>query len=328
MSNKMRLVIGQFAEASREQLAYAKQLGASGVLLNTPLIPGEKQWEVADLVWLRQRCEAFGLTLEALENTPVRFYDQAMLGTPGRDAQIAHYQQTIRNMAQAGVFVLGFHWMLSDVWRTSNVTPGRGGAKVTAFDAALMDQAFSLGAKDQPLARSLPEEAMWDNFAYFMKAVLPVAESVGVRLALHPDDPPLPRLGDAPRLFYHFEGFRRAIEAFDSPTFGLDFCMGTWSEMGPGVLESLQYFAERNKIVYVHFRDVQGHMPSFQECFLGEGNVDVVKALQILKNAPFEGFIIDDHAPRLVDDSEWGHRGHAFATGYIAGLLDAVLKLG
>jgi mannonate dehydratase len=158
--------------------------------------------------------------------------------------------------------------------------------------------------------------------------VLPVAEAAGVTLALHPDDPPVPMLGGIARLFGSFEGFRRAVETFDSPQHGLDFCMGCWSEMGPGAIEAIRYFGARGKIVYVHFRDVQGHVPVFQECFLGEGNVDVVAAMRALKQVDFRGFIIDDHVPQLIDDTGWGHRGRAHATGYIMGLVDAVSKLG
>jgi mannonate dehydratase len=221
--------------------------------------------------------------------------------------------------------------MPNGVWRTSRTTPGRGGALVTAFDLELVDagQALVHGVREHPLAegRTFTAAEMWDNYVYFMKAVLPVAEEAGVKLALHPDDPPLPMLGNIARLFYHFEGFKRAMEEIPSPNSGLDFCMGCWSEMGPGVLDAIRYFGPRGKIFYVHFRDVKGHVPSFQECFLGEGNVDVVAAMRALKEAGFSGFIIDDHVPHMVDDSDWNHRGRAFQTGYIMALLEAVNKL-
>jgi mannonate dehydratase len=166
---------------------------------------------------------------------------------------------------------------------------------------------------------------MWENYAYFMRAVLPVAEEAGVRLALHPDDPPVASLGGVARLFRGFEGFRRAMfDVAPSPNHGLDFCMGCWSEMGKGVIEPIRYFGSRGKIFYVHFRDVQGVVPKFQECFLGEGNVNVVEAMRTLKEVGFTGFMIDDHVPHIVDDTDWGHRGRAHATGYIQGLLAAV----
>jgi mannonate dehydratase len=330
MSETMRVAIGQFYELSHERLAFARQLGASGVQLNTPTLPGTERWEVADLRWLVQRCEQYGLRLEAIENTPMSFYDRAMLGLPGRDEQIEHYQATIRNLGAAGIPILGYHWMPNGVWRTSNTTPGRGGALVSSFHLDRVDQQpLVWGIKEHPLAegRVISEEEMWDNYIYFMRAVLPVAVEAGVRLALHPDDPPIAGLGGIGRLFYHFDAFKRAMDLFPGPYSGLDFCMGCWSEMGPGVIEAMRYFGERDKICYVHFRDVQGTANAFQECFLGEGNVDVVAAIKILKEVGFSGFIIDDHVPHVVDDTEWGHRGRAFATGYIMGLLEAVNKL-
>ena len=331
MTETMRVAIGQFSELSHERLRFAKQLGASGVQLNTPLIPGAERWEVADLLWLRTRCESYGLRLEAIENTPISFYDKAMLGLPGRDEQIEHYQATIRNLGQAGIPLLGYHWMPNGVWRTSRTTVGRGGALVTSFDLDLVaDHPLVHGVKVHPLGegRVFTEDEMWQNYAYFMNAVVPVAEEAGVKLALHPDDPPVPMLGGVARLFYHFEGFKRAMETVPSPNSGLDFCMGCWSEMGPGVIEAMRYFGAQGKIFYVHFRDVQGTVPAFQECFLGEGNVDVVAAMRALKEAGFTGFIIDDHVPHIVDDTEWGHRGRAHATGYIMALVEAVNRLG
>lgn len=321
MDLKMRIAIGQFNQLSDERLRFAKQIGASGVLLNTPVLPGEKRWEFMDLLRLRTHVEDYGLRLEAIENTPVSFYDRAMLGLPGRDEQIENYQATIRNMGRAGIPILGYHWMPNRVWRTSTTTPGRGGAQVTSFDMDLV--------KDAPLThgRVFTEEEMWKNYEYFMKAVLPVAEEAGVKMALHPDDPPVASLGGVARLFRDFEGFKRGVEIAPSPNSGLDFCMGCWSEMGPGVIEAIRFFGERGKIFYVHFRDVQGTVPRFQECFLGEGNVDVVEAMLTFKKVGFRGFMIDDHVPRMVDDTPWGHRGRALATGYMMALLEAVNKL-
>ena len=330
MTDTMRVAIGQFSELSHERLTFARQLGASGVLLNTPVLPGTERWEAADLLWLRKRCEDHGLRLEAIENTPVSFYDKAMLGLPGRDEQIENYQATIRNLGQAGIPLLGYHWMPNGVWRTSNTTVGRGGALVTSFDLSrAADHPLVYGVKEHPLTegRTFTEEEMWQNYTYFMNAVVPVAEEAGVKLALHPDDPPVPMLGGVARIFGSFEGFKRAMETAPSPNSGLDFCMGCWSEMGPNVIDAIRYFGERGKIFYVHFRDVQGTVPVFQECFLGEGNVDVVAAMRALKEVNFTGFIIDDHVPHMVDDTGWGHRGRAHATGYIMGLLEAVNKL-
>jgi mannonate dehydratase len=315
----MRVAIGQFSELSEERLRFAAQMGASGVLLNTPILPGAKHWEYEDLLWLRTQCERHGLRLEALENVPVGFYDKAMLGLSERDEQIEHYQTTIRNVGRAGIANLGYHWMPNGVWRTSFATRGRGGALVSSFDAALAD------TEKLTHGRVFSEDEIWENYRYFIKAVLPVAEEAGVTLALHPDDPPMPSLGGVARLFHSFNGFVRAMEIAPSKNHGLDFCMGCWSEMGPGVIEAIRHFASRGQIIYVHFRDVQGTVPAFQECFLGEGNVDVPAAIRALQESGFAGFIIDDHVPHMVDDTEWAHRGRAYQTGYIMGLVKALV---
>ena len=140
----------------------------------------------------------------------------------------------------------------------------------------------------------------------------------------------MPSLGGIARIFRGIEGFRRATEEIcPSPNLGLNFCMGTWSEMGPGIaLEAMQYFAERDRIVYVHFRDVKGHLPTFDECFLGEGNIDPVEALLTLKRAGYNGFVEEDHGPVMLgDENMWAPRGRAYTTGYIQGLIRAVDQL-
>jgi mannonate dehydratase len=289
-----------------------------------------------ELQRLKARVNSHGLELEAIENVPRHFYLKAMLNLPGRDEQLENYLKIVRNMGAAGIPILGLNWMPNQVWRTP-MADGRGGVKVTAFDMAEVEKGNVInGVVVVPEAggKRYSAEEMFDNYVYFMKAVLPVAEEAGVKIALHPDDPPVDELGGFARIFNRPEGFRRALEAVPSPNHGLDFCMGCFSEMyygdqpsGEGAVDAIRYFGERGKIFYVHFRDVQGCVPKFQECFPGEGNVNVVKAIQTLHEVGFTGFIIDDHVPMMLDDSAWRHRGHAFATGYIMALVDAVKEL-
>lgn len=319
--NEMRIGLGQFSELTDEKLAFIKQLGADDFLMNTPKLPGERRWEYEDLLALRQRADAAELRLMCLENVPVSFYDQAMLGLPRRDEQIEHMQATIRNMGRAGIPILGYHWMPNQVWRSAAPEPLRGGARATRFDLA-----EHAGA---PLThgRVFGEAEMWDNYEYYLSRILPVAEEAGVTLALHPDDPPVASLGGVARIFRNFAGFKRAIDTFDSPCHGLDFCMGCWSEMGPsGVLDAVRHFGGRGRIVYVHFRDVQGAVPRFNECFIDQGNVDTFAVVRALHEVGFGGFLITDHVPRMVDDTAWGHRGRAYAIGYIRALIDVARR--
>jgi mannonate dehydratase len=338
----MRIAIGQFSELTEETLLFSRQLGVTGVQLNTPKLPGEHRWEYEDLLRLRQECERYGMKLEALENVPIRFYYKAMLGLPGRDEQIEHYQATIRNMGRAGIPILGYHFMPNGVWRTSFRTSARGGANVSSFDLAQVEprsprsmKGHAVALRDAGLQQIIQESGedviteaqMWANYEYFMKAVIPVAEEAGVKLALHPDDPPVPMLGGVARLFWNKEGFVRAMEIADSDAWGLDLCLGCCSEMTGGaaaVTEMIEHFAPLGKILYVHFRDVQGTVPQFQECFLGEGNYHPAKVMRLLKKHGFNGFILDDHVPYLTRDSAWGHRSRAHAIGYLQGLMNAL----
>jgi len=112
---------------------------------------------------------------------------------------------------------------------------------------------------------------------------------------------------------------------------GLDFCHGCWSEMhgGPGVLDAIRYFGGQKRLFYIHLRDVVGKAEEkFTEVFLGDGNCDPVQTVKTLKEVGFNGFIIDDHVPHMVNDSPWAHRGRAWSTGYIKALIDAVNGLG
>jgi mannonate dehydratase len=226
-------------------------------------------------------------------------------------------QATISNMGRAGIPIFGYHFIVTGVWRTSTTAPARGGAPTTAFDMDLV--------KDAPLSfdREYSEDEIWANYAYYMNAILPVAEEAGIKLALHPDDPPVPSLGGVARIMRSFDAFKRAMEIGDSPNHGLDFCVGSWSEMSPDeCLTGLRYFAEREKIFYVHFRDVLGTVPKFREAFIGEGNLNMFQVMKTLKEHNFKGFLIDDHVPRMVGDNGWLGLSRAFANGQMVTMLD------
>jgi mannonate dehydratase len=290
--------------------------------MNTPKLPGDARWETEDLKALRTRAEDHGLRLICLENVPIRFYDQIMLAGTARERQMENMIATVRNMGAAGIPILGYHWMPNGVWRTSFETKVRGGA--TSNEFRISQVAHGKLTHD----REYGADEMWANYDWYMERILPVCEEAGVHMALHPDDPPVPALGGIARLFGTFEGFRRAMERHPSPMHGLDFCHGCWSEMrgGEGVLEALEYFGSRNRLLYIHLRDVQGCADDFKECFVDEGNGDAAAVIRLLQRMGFKGFILDDHVPHLINDSPYGHRGRAYAIGYIRGLIAATAR--
>ena len=343
--NRIRVAAGSIREVTDETLTFVAQMGCSGVILNTPALTGltpfgsspigstrwpnpvaeapPRRWDYLELLQLRTRIESYRLRLEAIENVPLYFYQKCILGLPGRDEQIENYQETIRNLGRAGIPILGYHWMANSVWRTSKDEPTRGGARTTVYDHAL--------AKDAPMSfeREYTETELWANYEYFIRSVLPVAQEWGVTLALHPDDPPVDSLGGVPRIFRNLAGFRRSIEEVAPATnHKLDFCMGTWAEMGvEKMFEAMEHFGRNGKIAYVHFRNVRGAVPCITETFIDEGDVEVAQAMKLLVDIGFDGLIIDDHVPQMINDTLWGHRGRAYATGYIKGLLRAVQTL-
>jgi mannonate dehydratase len=323
MSLTMRVGLGQFEELTDGRMSFIKQLGADDFQMNTPKLPGDQRWEYEDLAALKKRANGADLRLMSLENVPIGFYDKVMLGEPGRDGQIDHMCATVRNMGRAGIPILGYHWGPNSVWRTPNLVTLRGGARSTQFDYT------EHNPNELTHGRVYTTEEMWDNYVYYLERILPVAEESNVRLALHPDDPPVSGLGGIARIFSSFDGFKRGMDTFDSPMHGLNFCMGCWSEMGghENVLKGIRYFGPQGKIIYIHFRDVIGTSGCFHEEFIDAGQVDTFEVVRVLKQVGFDGFMIPDHVPYVIDDSEWGHRGRAHAVGFMQALIQAVEKV-
>ena len=319
MADQLRVAIGIGSGGSDEELTLAAQMGCSGVVVASPKLSGGMRWEAEDLTKLRERVELFGLRLEAIQHTNLQLFDDIRLGRPNRDAALEDFTYAIRSMGKAGIPIFAYNWRPNRLYTTHHIE-SRAGVRVRAFDLEK--------AKDEPLSfdREYGAEELWGTFEYFVKRVMPVAEEAGVKLAHHPDDPPGPSIGGMARIFSSFEGFKRGMEIADSPNWGLLFCMGCWSEMGGNdyVMKGLRFFGERNKIFYVHFRDVLGTADNFHEVLIGDGQVEITQAMRLLKEVGFTGFVIDDHAPRLLGDEGWNPRGRLYQTGYIQGVLRAV----
>ena len=146
-------------------------------------------------------------------------------------------------------------------------------------------------------------------------------------LALHPEDPPVPNIAGTPRITRDIPAYKRVVDIIESPANGLEFCQGCFSEMGCDVIEAIRYFGSRKKILYVHFRDVRGTAENFAETFIDEGQTDMFEAMRAYHEAGFDGVLIVDHTPHVVDDTDWGHRGRAYAMGYMKALKAMVERL-
>jgi mannonate dehydratase len=218
----MRIAIGQFSDMTDDMLRYAVQLGVTGVQLNSPHLPGDAKWEAEDLRALVDKAASYGLRLEAIENVPLNFIYKAFAGLDGADEQIENYKATIRAVGEAGVPILGYNFMPNSVWTTSREDTGRGGSIVRVYDQAVVDGSYSGGIEFMPQRPDwagglvhptnpdefISAERMWANYEHFMREVLPVAKEAGVKLALHPDDPPVPVLGGVARIFIDPAGFK------------------------------------------------------------------------------------------------------------------------
>ena len=323
----MRAGFGQFQQATPEYLQFAQQYGATDILLNTPSLPNYNgTWSLHDLVNLRRNVENYGMTLSALENVPTQFYDHIMLNGPKRDEQIEKMIITVRNIARAGIPIFGYNWMPSHVWRTPPQKI-RGGAMATAFNYQI--------ANNMPLThgREYTEGEMWENLEYWIKIITPVAEEEGIRLGIHPCDPPVEQLGGIPQLFRSYDNYRRYLQIYPSYHCAIEFCQGTVSEMfdseGDALYDFIAEMVRANKVLYVHFRNVSAPNPEdFYEEFINTGHVDMYRAMKTYYDNGYDSFFIDDHVPQTIEDTQWGHRGRAFANGYIQAMIEAVTKQG
>lgn len=320
----MRLIFGALKEFNDDAMLMAKQFGADGIHFNTPPIPGEKTWNLEGLQWLKNYSARFGLKVEAIENVPIHFYDKVLLGLHGRDEQIENYCNIIRLMGKVGIPILGHHFCPNWAWRTTLNHPGRGGARVAAYDQEM--EAITGNAYVYPYItdQEFPDhEALWNYYFYFMKAVLPCAEEAGVRLAIHPSDPTLPFVDGKARIFTSIDDFRHAEQVLKSRAWAINLCLGCMSQLGgeEKVVEAISEFVPRDRVALVHFRDVKGMGDKFEECFLGEGNYNPARVLLLLKQLGYNGLIMDDHVPYTVNATRWGHLGRAHESGYIQGML-------
>ena len=336
MKSRMRMCVSQFQTFDDEMASFASQLGYTNIQMNSPALPGEKMWSLEDLKALKARMDSYGLTFVMVENVPLIYYDKVILGLPGRDEQLDCYLQTIRNLHEIGIEIFGHHFSPTFVWRTRDLD-GRGGSHVTAFDADEFELMGNEGMKEVmkrkkhmldydvfEVMESMTAEDLFKNYEYFMKAVMPEAEKYGMKIALHPDDPPLRQGHHVERMICSLNDYKRAMEIADSPNWGVNLCLGCCSELGgaDAVKEAIRFFGEKKKLFSVHFRDVVGQLPHFQECFLGEGNFRPAEIIRLLAEYEFDGLIMEDHVAKLSYDTVYGHRARAHELGYIKGLLD------
>jgi mannonate dehydratase len=307
------------ADPTDDELLFARQLGMDCVYAWVR----DYQRSADYLAGLRRRVESYGLTLWNVGSMSVGKNDKIHLALPGRDEAIAQFQDFVRNLGKAGIHTTTFTWEPDQVWSSP---PGETrGATARHVDLAEMRQrAFTHG-------RAYTREELWDNFTYFIKRIIPVAEEAGVRLALHPNDPPTDEpLGGIPCLIHRFEDYERAFAIADSPNLGMEFCCGCWLEGGPlfgDMLQAIRHFVAQKRIYIVHFRNITSTLPVFTETFLDNGYMDMYKVMKTFVEIGYDGTMILDHSPKFAGDYAKGG-GTAYAIGYMRAMMERALAEG
>jgi mannonate dehydratase len=330
-SRRALMKVGTQHGDSDDILRVMAGFGVNHICSRLPSARFDDQWSVEALTRLRERVESFGLVLDLvplpLSSNEIEKFENPniMLGkSPERDRELDNICQMIRNTARAGIPGLKYNLTFLGVVRTGP-TRGRGGAEYSTF---VYDQ-----AKQEPpltVAGPVSADAYWERITYFLERVMPVAEEYKVKMAFHPQDPAMPAdrgYRGVHTVLGSVDGLKRFITIAPSAYHGLNFCQGTVAEMlnkpGEEIFDVIRYFGSRKKIFNVHFRNIRGGFLNFQETFIDDGDVDMLKAMRVYKEVGFDGMMMPDHVPAIAGDAR-GLQAFAYAFGYIKALIAAV----
>jgi mannonate dehydratase len=302
------------AKVTDEDLLFLRQLGLQWLHVSFA-----GPWPFERIRAAQQRFLQFGLRIHCAFHDSYRS-TRLQLGQPGRDEDIATFQQFLRDLGRAGIYSTKIDFHPGNTYTTATVESPRG-YRAREFDTA----EFRGSIEKRRYDREYSAEEMWANYTYFSKAVVPVAEEANVRLALHPDDPPLEMMNGVAKIFTSYAGHKRAEQiAGSSRHWGLTFCVGTWAEgggaMGKDIFGMIDDFGKRGRIFAVHFRNVSSTMPKFRETLPDDGYVDMHKVVRALRQSGCQASMIPDHYPGLTGDTS-RRAVEAYSIAYMRALL-------
>ena len=297
------------------------------VLGGGPQIP----WQEAELRARMERLKASGLMLV---NLMIAGFPNTLYGQPGRDEEIDKVRESIRAAGRVGLPIVEYNFYAHRIVEGYYEETGRAGSGLTAFD---YDKVKDLPPLPAEGAHTLDE--MWSNITYFLKAVVPVAEESGVRLALHPNDPPAPLSRGSGQIMASLAGWKKLINIVPSPANGITFDCGVTKEMGEDPVEVCRYFGSRDRINHVHFRNVRVQKPyeKYTEVWLDEGEVNMIAVMKELVRVRYPRWVYPEHPRALDADRErpdfksyypggGGYAAYAYNVGYACAMLQAALS--
>lgn len=289
-------------------------------------------WTLESLLKIKASLNAHDLHWEAIENfDPGMWYD-VLLDGPKKQEQLELLKKQIQIVGEAGIPVFGYNFSLAGV--SSRITGpfARGGALSVGMEGVdqtpvpngmVWNMVYDKDAEEGFLS-GISHDTLWLRLKDFLDELVPVAERAGVKLAAHPDDPPMPFVRQTPRLVYQPHMYQKLIDMYPSPSNMLEFCLGTISEMTEGnIYEATDNYSKQNRIAYIHCRNVKGKVPNYREVFIDEGDIDMLKILRILKKNNYPGVLIPDHTPQMSCNAPW-YAGMAYAMGYLNALITMV----
>lgn len=345
----MEMTFRWYGDSDPVKLWQIRQIpGMKGIVSAIYDVPVGEEWPYDKIIELREKILAAGLELSVIESVPV--HEDIKLGLPSRDRYIENYGKTLRNLARAGIPVVCYNFMPVFDWTRSKLDYElEDGSTALIYEEEVVQRMNPLSGelslpgwdssyRKEDLRRlfdhyaQVDEEKLWDNLTYFIRAIMPIAEEVGVRMAIHPDDPPWPIFG-LPRIITDEQALARFLAIYDSPSNGLCVCTGSLGANPKNDMPAIvRRFGGEGRINFMHLRNVRftGER-SFEESahLSSAGSVDMAEVVRALRDVDFDGPFRPDHG-RMI----WGETGkpgyglydRALGAVYLNGMWEALTK--